>query len=680
MVEGTFAASSAERRTYLFAASLLPLLLFVVALVPRVLNLGVFATMDEVSFWFARSDRFLQAISTGNFAGTAITDHPGVTTMWLGAIGILLRELFLNHGWLHELTPQAFVAFFEVPPAIVNAAAVSVGYLLLRPMVPRQVALVGALLWALDPFVIAYSRVLHVDALSGTFMTLSVLAAARYWFFAPQLRLLVLSGAFGGLAILSKSPGLILGPVMLGIAGSAYWLQRGTPEQRPPIRALLVWGLALGITAVALWPALWANPFGAYEQIRIGYTAEGTQPHELGNYFLGREDAAPGWLFYPVSVALRLTPISMLGLLGLPLAWRGLPQTLAARRSFTALIGFALLFIVAMSLFAKKFNRYIVPAFPTLDLVAALGLVWLVTWALPALASRFSRGAAHRAIRSLAYGCLLLATVVNVAWWQPYYIAAFNQLLGGAPRGAWAFKTGWGEGMEQVAAWLNQQPDITGVLTVTTLKTGLQLYLRNGAQTSQPPPGPLPHKSGYVVVYVESAQGELPPPFDQFFGHVAPIETIRVHGVDYAWIYVAPPAVDHAVQATFGAQTRLYGVVKPAQPTIGATLNYQLVWNPSQPLPANTMLFAHLIGPGGQRYAQIDLPYLPGAWDSRRYNLTDLPISVPADAPAGEYQLLVGLYNAADGARLPLAAGSIAAPVLDGPHVLLVDTIDLQAR
>ena len=31
-------------------------------------------------------------IRTGDFAATAITAHPGVTTMWLGAAGIVLRR------------------------------------------------------------------------------------------------------------------------------------------------------------------------------------------------------------------------------------------------------------------------------------------------------------------------------------------------------------------------------------------------------------------------------------------------------------------------------------------------------------------------------------------------------------------------------------------------------------
>src|SRR5581483_5626533 len=75
------------------------MLLGVVALLPRVLALGLFLTDDEANFWLARADVFLKALQSGDYAGTAITAHPGVTTMWLGAGGILLRRA-LNAGGL----------------------------------------------------------------------------------------------------------------------------------------------------------------------------------------------------------------------------------------------------------------------------------------------------------------------------------------------------------------------------------------------------------------------------------------------------------------------------------------------------------------------------------------------------------------------------------------------------
>src|SRR5690349_24449843 len=77
-----------------------------------------------------------------------------------------------------------------------------------------------------------------------------------------------------------------------------------------------------------------------------------------------------------------------------------------------------------------------------------------------------SNTAKHSAFYILHFAFLTivsLAAIVNAAWYHPYGIAYFNQALGGAQAGAGTFLYGTGEGMEQVAAWLNQQPDITGV-------------------------------------------------------------------------------------------------------------------------------------------------------------------------------------------------------------------------
>src|ERR671920_332367 len=78
------------------------LVIGLVALVPRVLSLGSFVTVDEQAFWMPRSDAFLRAVQSGNFPATAISTHPGVTTMWLGSIGIVLRRALLDWGLLRS--------------------------------------------------------------------------------------------------------------------------------------------------------------------------------------------------------------------------------------------------------------------------------------------------------------------------------------------------------------------------------------------------------------------------------------------------------------------------------------------------------------------------------------------------------------------------------------------------
>src|SRR5438045_176053 len=86
-----------------------------VALLPRVLDLGGFLTGDEGNFWLERSAAFLRAIQTGNFAATAITDHPGVTTMWLGSAGIILRRALFDSGLLHDETFPIVLRLWRQP-------------------------------------------------------------------------------------------------------------------------------------------------------------------------------------------------------------------------------------------------------------------------------------------------------------------------------------------------------------------------------------------------------------------------------------------------------------------------------------------------------------------------------------------------------------------------------------
>ncbi|MFN8567798.1 MAG: glycosyltransferase family 39 protein [Kouleothrix sp.] len=520
------------------------LLVGLVALLPRVLGLGVFLSGDESQFWLRRSQVFLSALRAHDWLATAITTHPGVTTMWLGSAGLLLRGAL--PGWGLALDPSftTFLTLMRLPTALVHTAAVLAGYALLRRMLGPAAAGLAALLWATDPFVIAFSRVLHVDALAGSFLTLSLLAACLYWHHDRRARWLVGSAVAAGLAILSKSPALGLLPWVGLVAVLAGWNQEPRIESqepsggsrfsvlgsrgqalaaqlRPTLVSLLAWGLVCAATVFVLWPALWVDIARAYAQVRLGIEAEGAQPHMLGNFFLGREDDAPGALFYPVALALRLTPWAMLGLLLLGAVWRH--GRALERRDLAALAGFALLFIAAMTLFPKKFNRYLVPIFPALEILAACGLVWAQQWLSAWLGAR--PGQVLRALgRGLPAGLagVVLLAAANLAWWHPYEMLYFNQALGGARAGANAFTTGWGEGLSEAAAWLNQQPDITGVLTVSTMVNGLHEYMRPGAQALVVD-GALPPKAGYVLVYLRNSQWGRPswPPFDQYYGRGA---------------------------------------------------------------------------------------------------------------------------------------------------------------
>jgi hypothetical protein len=704
----------------------------VVALLLRVLDLGGFLTVDETTTWIPNSYRFLRVLQSGTYEATPFMGHPAITTMWLGSAGVVLRRLLFDWGLLTVETFPLVLALNRLPTALLNGAGVLLGYGLLRRMLPPLTAALAALLWATDPFIIAFSRVLHMDAVMGTFATLSLLTACFYWHHSRRMVWLVLSAVCAGLAMLSKMPAGALAPLFVvmavgvAVAGAAgpddapasnqHSWQRVRVALRPALLRIVVWGLLVVVTIVAFWPTFWTNPVRAYEALRYGVEVEGGQPHMMGNFFLGRENPEPGVLFYPVALALRTTPWTLAGLF-LLVPW--VASAVRRRRNALLLQGeqgsgtpgidgrdvrmlvlWVLVFMAGMSFFPLKFNRYLVPTFPALNILAAIGLVWGVRWGAKWVAARVAGklqavrdgdgdGDGDRFAARVAAGVLALvalAAVINAAWYHPYSIVYFNQLLGGPRAGAYAFKVGWGEGIDQVAAWLNKQPDIASVVTVSRLDTHLNPYLRDLAFATRSEGGKLPDQSGYIVVYYRHVQwGQDPPPYDRFYQQEIPLLVVNLHGVDYAWVYQVPRPMGYPLEADFGPGMHLHGYETDTSAIRSSgVLTVTAQWQARADLAQDYNLFVHVLNERGEQVGQIDVPLTDpheptSVWQPGRYVFWIHPVPVPADLPAGRYWVGVGLYDPDDMGRLPLQGYRPPADAPDdGPHVLFFEPLVIE--
>ncbi len=638
------------------------LLVGLLALALRVTDLGQFVIEDEARYWMNRSYAFLNALETGDFAATAISPHPGVTTMWAGTIGTVLRRSLLEWGLLAASPFPVNLLMMRLPVALVHTAGILVSYALLRRMLPLAVATLAVLLWATDPLILAMSRLLHVDGMTGTFATVSILAACFYWHHRRHMGVLVLSAVCGALAVLSKSPGLIVVPVvgMIALAGTCWPAsdESGSAGWGAALRglvlALLAWGAAYALTLIIVWPAVWADPGWVYHLLRVGVEVEGSSPHMNGNFFLGQPNDEPGWRFYPVALAMRATPWVWLGLLALPLVWHRAPISRASRRDMLVLIAFVILFIVALSLFPKKLNRYVMPAFPALNIVAAAGLIWSIDAVRHLLCKARATGLCAPHVAPIG-----LIGSLNAAHWHPYSIAYFNPLLGGAEAGPRVFLVGAGEGLEQAADWLNQQPDITGVVVASSITWPLQPYLKHGAQSLTREDSRLPDHTGYAVVYIRNVWNGAVPPFDRFYPHAPPLHTVTIHGVDYAWIYEVPPDLQHPLDVRFGPDIDLRGYAVATDPlTATGALSLTLQWHSDRSLETDYLMFAHVLNQDGQRVGQTDAP--PGgdtptsAWQPGRHQTWVHPVPLQASLPPGDYWLAIGLYDPQTSTRLPL--------------------------
>ncbi|NTU85141.1 MAG: phospholipid carrier-dependent glycosyltransferase, partial [Chloroflexales bacterium] len=572
------------------------LLLIGLALLPRVAGLDDFYTTDEAYFWQDRVDRFSDALSMGDWATTNQTGHPGVTTMWLGALGERLA------GEMGAPAPAqgagaAFLAYLRAPLALTNALAVGLGYLLLLRLLRPGTALLAALLWATSPFLIAHSRLLHLDALLTTFTTLSLLCLLVATSPRPPGRwrplALAASGLFGGLALLTKAPALLVVPasgLFLLIAAL-----RGGPWGR---RALLgacgragarmaVWLAVAALTFVALWPAMWVSPLGALGAVAAEVLENGTQPHNSGNFFMGQAVADPGWSFYLAVMAWRGEVVTLLGLAALVAVsgyrltglWRrralaALAETDASERWVTAaLVVFVALFTLAMTLLAKKFDRYLLPIWPALQILGAIGLMTL----LRAL-SAWAHVLAAPTRRALAWSVaviILAASVLPSALYRTYYLAYYNPLLGGGAPAQEVLLAGWGEGMEQVGAWLSARPDLRRGAVLSWIPPTLTPFVPPDVPVYDLDLDTVVKPANYAVVYTSVADRDTRAVAEAYALQTPPLFTLRVKGVTYATVHQLPRPFTTSVDAVFsGVHLRGY-----SSHILGSTLVITPSWD-----------------------------------------------------------------------------------------------------
>ena len=380
-----------------YRLALVCLFLFVVALALRLPGLGSFLTPDE-NLWATRTTRFLTALSAGDWAATSITGHPGVTTMWAGSLGLIAKWLFARSpgatsfmDTVNELAADPvrldYLPWLRMPVALACAAAIVVIYLLARRVMNERVALLAAGLLAFDTFLLAHGRLLQMDGLLAMGIAvawLALVAALR----TGQRRFYLLSGLSIGAAVLTKSPALVMGPLMLGAIVLVRMGQPGSTRTRlGRIGTDLLWvGVPAALCIFLLWPAMWAEPLAALRGVWALMTTYSGDAHELGSYWLGQPVPEPGALFYAATLLLRTTPVTSIGLL-LALAAVVLDRKAAAPAgdhpsgTVWALLAFVLWFGMMLTLGAKKIDRYLLPVFPVVDLLAAWGWMRTLQWA-----------------------------------------------------------------------------------------------------------------------------------------------------------------------------------------------------------------------------------------------------------------------------------------------------------
>lgn len=654
-----------------------PVLLLVLAVWPRLVGLDRYITPDEL-IWVYRSLQFREALLDGRWADTLVAGHPGVTTTWLGTAGLSLQLLFSPdsqepYRWLTHLPflrPDnvaayirlaEFLSMSRVLVALVNSLGIVLIYLLVRRVWGTSAAIIGSLFLAFDPFLVGLSGLFHVDALSATFATLSlVLFAFSFNRGVPRQRIwLATSGIATGLAILTKTPTIMLIPV-LALALMIVWAGKRERTVGKRIGGFvldsLVLGSAVGMTIVLLYPALWVSTSSVLS------TVFGSANRHLGEalretFFLGHVAYNHGPLFYPVVLAWRVSPVFWLSII--PLLFLLVQGIKTSNWTFFRGKGLALLlllwsitFLVAITPAAKKFDRYILPVVPALLLLA--GYVWAV-W------GEYNPKPAKWAITAIV--------VVQAVFWlvfAAYPLAAYNPLVGGPQTAARVLPVGWGEGISAAGRWLaNSQVDSANTGAIAGIAPSLAAFFPGRTLVAGVDD---PQTATYVIVTMGGRQLDPAGVADQTKG-LELVQTIRYGGLDQAWIYrredpqpVSPPS-SLADPVVFDGRIALSAIEPKVEDD---TITLSASWQRLVPLADDERFTVRLtvVDEEGNIWAASEndilneVDFYPANWELDQTAPVRYDLEMNPATPPGRYKLRLSLVDNRTAGQLPIRIGS----------------------
>jgi hypothetical protein len=343
-----------------------------------------------------------------------------------------------------------------------------------------------------------------------------------------------------------------------------------------------------------------------------------------------------------------------------------------------------------MSLGSHKQDRYLMPIFLALDILAAMGLVFVWVWLKQKLGvgskkyeERGKTRTPYSLLRTPVFlgGILLTAALAiqltAVLPHHPYYYSYFNPLFGGGDTAVRTLRIGWGEGMDQAGAYFAAKPN-ADELVVSSRFTHNMLGFPgelislgiNGRWT----------KADYIVLYIQQVQRRLEPgpEFLDYFQARVPEKVITLGDLDYVWIYPIPFQVAANPQVSvIEGQAALLGYSWEANGRKHESTNermdentnnqaddsqirkfadspIRLVWK-NLGLGDDWQLVARLVGPNGQTElttCQSDPAFtaqagIPGAF------VESVCAFAEESLPAGLYTVEFGLRQAATGGVNP---------------------------
>lgn len=552
--------------------------------------------------------------------------------MWLNGSGMVLNCWFNQQfpGWLDmNLSPdlktclnsiqpyQIPISLYVIPrllQALITSACMVGIYILAKKLLGRASAVAAIVLLILEPFFLAYQRFLTTDALQADFSVLGLLLFLLYLRGDGTRDLLLVSGLFMGLATASKIPTLFVIPAViiwiflieLGVWQSNFQ-PRGWMRQTIDIS---LWLLTISTVIFLIWPALWVTPLHTLSKLQTGLSHEADTGKQ---FFWGQVTDSPGLIFYPLSLIYRLSPALLIGLLACLtiLVTPKLRHSCKKTSELVALVLVPLCVLIFFSTINRKYDRYFLLAWPELALLAGVGWISIFRWIKHIDKKQLHRLRINRLMwrNTQNIKTALILTVLQILVLlphYPYYLTYYNPLVGGLHVAQHLFILGQGEGLDQVATWLNQLPNSKNITVSSWYDLALTPYFKGknfNLRTRNL------RQANRVVLYANGLQRQiLNPELFAFFRVQQSLYSLQLHGVDYVRVYpgIVPlpedlKSIQVPLSLSFSNQVSLLGYdllsseIKPGDELVAA-----FYWKVLQPLPSGYKINMSLVDFAGQ--------------------------------------------------------------------------------
>jgi hypothetical protein len=492
------------KKTYFLC---LVLLLIAIFAIPRVVGLDKFVSLDE-SYWIREGANFYYALGQRQFENTVFEYNPAITDIWCVTGGMLiyfpkyrgLGQGYLNKGRFDLFLPKygksdlGLLFYSRLVKVLLIALGLLIAFFLLRDLFGNRAALFTSALISLSPFLLGYSRLLNQEATMGLLILISLLSLTIHVFKKKNFFLLMLSAVAGALAQLSKSSGFLLFPTV-GLILIFHLIETRDEFSWNAVlgalKTLGIWIVGLVAAYFLFWPGMWVAPGVMLNNVygnaisyallgsRLSVSGAQTPTHFTPAFWHNTLEQTGTFILQMLWHSTPLTWIGFILVILLFFFHKDESPKHVFRWVIIYLLIVAALFIALFSVARGRVSQhYILTSYVCVDTIAGLGWSYMLLLIVDKWPEK---------IRGWIVGSILTALIafqiVSIWGTYPYYYTYLNPLMELAPASAKNILydyPSYGEGLDQVAAYLSQKPDASKLTVTSYCGYGCLSYLFNG--------------------------------------------------------------------------------------------------------------------------------------------------------------------------------------------------------